>query len=216
MGASLIAGALSRNRRKKEERRRYLEAIGETFFFSTLPGTPTKRRPLPNPDSAPDMPGTPRRPDPDSAPDMPGDPIGTKRLPAADPFAPPKRPPKRPDPPHIPSAQEQKRQGDLAGKQRDWTDVKKQKRELAGKLALLERLNPNGESTEDYDFLGEESDGSSIAEKYKEALEEAEDLYDLLKSMGEIDSEAEDVLEYIKGGALEIPEPELPPIEYVE
>ena len=212
MGASLIAGALSRNRRKKEERKRYLEAIGETFFFSTLPGTSTKvKRPFGgSPDTAPGMPGTPtkvpRNPNPDTAPGMPGDPIGTKRLPAADPFSPtPLRKPKEggvKSASELPYAkQESKRWKELVGQE--------QKRELAGKLALLERLNPDGMGVE-----GLESEENR--EKYKETLEEAEDLYDLLKIIGKIDSEAEDVLEYIKGGALEIPEPELPPIEYVE
>lgn len=216
IGASLIAGTLSRNRRKKEERKRYLEAIEETFFFSGFPyGKPVKKPPGGfGGNQSPGLPGkpvdVPKGGGGFPSPGLPGDPIGTNKLPKADPFAPdppapPKRPPEKPpEEPREPSEQEKKRQEDLAGKSRNYTDLKKEKRDLAGKLAVLERLDtPND--------LSEEN-----KEKYKKTLEEAEDLYDQLKGAGEIDSEAEDVLEYIGGGALEIPEPELPPIEYVE
>jgi len=228
VGASLIAGALSRNRRKKEERKRYLEAIGETFSFGRgiLPGKSFSgdhwdafRDPERSKVVGDTLPGTPisthRIPRNRGAPDMPGDPIGTNKLPKADPFAPdppapPRRPEKPPEEPREPSEQEKKRQSDLAGS-RDYTDLKKQKRDLAGKLAKLERLNPDRHGGAYPDFLPGDTE-----EEYKKTLEEAEDLYDQLKGAGEIDSEAEDVIEYIKGGALEIPEPELPPIEYVE
>jgi len=215
IGASLIAGTLSRNRRKKEERKRYLEAIGATFSFSGFPyGRPVKKPPGGfGGNQSPGLPGTPvdvpKGGGGFPSPGLPGDPIGTNKLPKADPFAPdppaPPRPPEKPpEEPRETSEQEKKRQADLAGESRDYTDLKKQKRDLAGKLALLERLDtPNDLSKEN-------------EEKYKKTLEEAEDLYEQLKGAGEIDSEAEDVLEYIGGGALEIPEPELPPIEYVE
>lgn len=238
IGASLIAGTLSRNRRKKEERKRYLEAIGETFSFGqgVLPGTPTKRRKGGfGGDTAPGMPGKPvgggglpGTPVPPGGGGgfggggfggggLPGDPIGTNKLPKSDPFAPdppapPRRPEKPPEEPREPSEQEKKRQEDLAGKSRNYDDFKKQKRDLLGKLALLERLKTGHETSRGMpNDLSKENE-----EKYKKTLEEAEDLYDQLKGAGEIDSEAEDVLEYIGGGALEIPEPELPPIEYVE
>mgnify|MGYP003125835635 CR=1 FL=1 len=246
IGASLIAGALSRNRRKKEERKRYLEAIGEVFSFGqgVMPGTPTKRRKGGfGGDTAPGMPGKPAKKPPGGfggnpvgggglpgtpvppggggggfgGGGLPGDPVGTNKLPKADPFAPdppapPKRPEKPPEEPREPSEQEKKRQEDLAGKSRDYMDLKTQKRELAGKVAKLESLNPDRHGKKAYpDFLPGDTE-----EEYKKTLEEAEDLYEQLKGAGEIDSEAEDVLEYIGGGALEIPEPELPPIEYVE
>lgn len=252
IGASLIAGTLSRNRRKKEERKRYLEAIGEVFSFGqgVMPGTPTKRRKGFGGDTAPGMPGKPfggdhwdvfkdpertkvvgdtlpgtpisthywrKRFGGDPVGGLPGDPIGTNKLPKSDPFAPdppapPRRPEKPPEEPREPSEQEKKRQEDLAGKSRNYDDFKKQQRDLAGKLALLERLKTGHEKSRGMPGdLSKENE-----EKYKKTLEEAEDLYDQLKGAGEIDSEAEDVLEYIGGGALEIPEPELPPIEYVE
>lgn len=224
IGASLIAGTLSRNRRKKEERKRYLEAIGEVFSFGqgVMPGTPTKRRKGFGGDTAPGMPGKPKKKPKggfggDPVGGLPGDPIGTNKLPKSDPFAPdppapPRRPEKPPEEPREPSEQEKKRQEDLAGKSRNYDDFKKQQRDLAGKLALLERLKTGHEKSRGMPGdLSKENE-----EKYKKTLEEAEDLYDQLKGAGEIDSEAEDVLEYIGGGALEIPEPELPPIEYVE